>query len=238
MQETSVITCTAEAAGGVYAPGHLGELTQIVDFVLVDAVIEETGSREKRLRLLPSRVVVYFVLALALFEDCSYRGVWGKLTAGLEGLPLVRPAASSLSRARRRVGAAPLRRLFEILAGPVAHLGQAGSFYRGLRTVAVDGTLLHVPDEETLTWRYPKRAGGGVEFGYPLLRLVVLAECGTRVPPPDPHPPPDRGACHSRSHLKTARCRRRSERRPSTPNRTASGITTTLHTSVTCEKRM
>ncbi|WP_413754404.1 transposase domain-containing protein [Streptomyces sp. R-74717] len=180
MQEKSVITRTVEAAGGVYAPGHLDELTQIVDFVLVDSVIEETGSREKRLRLLPSRVVVYFVLALALFEDCSYRGVWGKLTAGLVGLPLVRPAVSSLSRARRRIGATPLRRLFEILAGPVAHLGQAGSFYRGLRTVAVDGTLLHVPDEEAITWRYPKRAGESVEFGYPLLRLVVLVECGTR----------------------------------------------------------
>ncbi|MGW1616589.1 transposase domain-containing protein [Streptomyces sp. NPDC002285] len=165
---------------GVDAPGHLGELTQIVDFVLVDAVIEETGSREKRLRLLPSRVVVYFVLALALFEDCSYRGVWGTLTAGLEGLPLVRPAASSLSRARRRAGTAPLRRLFEILAGPVAHFGQAGSFYRGLRTVAVDGTLLHVPDEEALIWRYIKPVGESVEFGYPLLQLVVLVECGTR----------------------------------------------------------
>jgi hypothetical protein len=180
LQEKSVITRTIETAGGVYAPGHLGELTQIVDFPLVDAVLEETGTRERRLRLLPSRVVVYFVLALALFEDCSYRGVWGKLTAGLEGLPLVRPAVSSLSRARRRIGAAPLRRLFEILAGPVAHRGQAGTFWRGLRTVAVDGTLLHTPDEPTITWRYPKRAGDHLEFGYPLLRLVVLVECGTR----------------------------------------------------------
>ncbi|MFE6692156.1 transposase domain-containing protein [Streptomyces sp. NPDC057743] len=157
----------------------MGELTQIVDFVLVDAVIEETGTRERRLRLLSSRVVVYFVLALALFEDCSYRGVWGKLTAGLEGLPLVRPAVSSLSRARRWIGSVPLRRLFEILAGPVAHLGQTGSFYQGLRAVAMDGTSLHVPDEETLTWRYPKRASKSLEFGYPLLRLVVLVGCGT-----------------------------------------------------------
>jgi hypothetical protein len=47
-------------------------LTQIVDFALVDAVLEETGRREKRLRLLPSRVVVHFVLALALFEHHSY----------------------------------------------------------------------------------------------------------------------------------------------------------------------
>lgn len=180
MQEKSVITRTIETAGGVYAPGHLGELTQIVDFALVDAVVEETGTRERRLRLLPSRVVVYFVLALALFEDCSYRGVWCKLVAGPEGLFLVRPAASSLSRARRRIGAAPLRRLFETLAGPVAHRGQVGAFYRGLRTVAVDGTLLHVPDDEALTWRYAKRAGESVEFGYPLLRLLVLVECGTR----------------------------------------------------------
>jgi hypothetical protein len=164
----------------VYAPGHLGKLTQIVDFALVDAVLEETGTLERRLRLLPSRVVVHFVLALALFEDCSYRGVWGKLVAGLEGLALVRPAISSLSRARRRIGAAPLRRLFETLAGPVAHRGQAGAFWRGLRTVAVDGTLLHTPDESTFTWRYPKRSGDHREFGYPLLRLVVLIECGSR----------------------------------------------------------
>ncbi|MFD8764993.1 transposase domain-containing protein [Streptomyces mirabilis] len=46
-------------------------------------------------------------LPFCLFEDSSYRGVWGKLTAGLEGLPLVRSAVSSLSRARRRIGAAP-----------------------------------------------------------------------------------------------------------------------------------
>ncbi len=67
MPEKSVITRTIITAPGVYAPGHLGELTQIVDFALVDAVLAETGATEKRLRLLPSRVVVYFVLALAVF---------------------------------------------------------------------------------------------------------------------------------------------------------------------------
>ncbi|MET8209124.1 transposase domain-containing protein [Streptomyces sp. NPDC005373] len=77
MQEKSVITRTVEAAGGVYAPGHLGELTQIVDFALVDAVIEETGSRERRLRLLPSRVMVYFVLAV--------RNEVLRVRAGVEG---------------------------------------------------------------------------------------------------------------------------------------------------------
>ena len=58
----TTITRTITIAAGVFAPGHLGELTQIVPFELVDAVLEETGTRERRLRLLPSRVGMYFVL--------------------------------------------------------------------------------------------------------------------------------------------------------------------------------
>jgi Insertion element 4 transposase N-terminal/Transposase DDE domain len=180
LHEESVITRTVRTAPGVLAPGHIGELTQVIDFALVDAVLEETRTRERRRRLLPSRVVVYFVLALALFEHSSYQAVWGKLTAGLGGLGLARPAASSLCRARRRIGAGPLRLLFETLAGPVGTPGQPGVFYRGLRTVAVDGTHLHAPDDPAITWRCPRRAGERLEFGYPLLRLAALVECGTR----------------------------------------------------------
>ncbi len=167
-------------ASDVFAPGHLGELTQVVDPQLVDAVIEETGSRERRVRLLPARVVVYFVLALVFFERSSYQAVWGKLGAGLRGIVVTQPCASSLSRARCRLGSAPLRRLFEVLAGPVATRAQAGSFWRSLRVVAVDGTTLSIPDEEAVTWCFPKHGGQVLEFGYPLLRMVALVECGTR----------------------------------------------------------
>ncbi|MET7458716.1 transposase domain-containing protein [Streptomyces sp. NPDC005574] len=180
MQEQSAITAVRGTASGVHAPGHLGELTQIVDFALVDAVLAETGAQEKRVRLLPARVMVYFFLALALFEHCSYRAVWGKLTMHLPAAVLVRPAVSSLVRARRRLGARPLKLLFHTLAGPVGERGRPGVLYRGLRTVAVDGTSLHVPEDEQVTWRYPKRAGDKREFGYPLLRLLVIVECGTR----------------------------------------------------------
>jgi hypothetical protein len=106
LQKQSVATRAVTVAGGVFAPGHLGELTQIVDFDLVDAVLVETRTVQRRLRLLPSRVVVYFVLALALFGDCSYRATWAKLTAAFTDLPLPRPNVSSLARARRRIGAA------------------------------------------------------------------------------------------------------------------------------------
>ena len=75
----------------VFAPGHIGELTQVIPFELVDAVLEETGTRKRRLRDLPSRVGVYFVLALGLFPRLGYARVWGKLVAGLHGLAVPHP---------------------------------------------------------------------------------------------------------------------------------------------------
>ena len=63
------ITRTITVAAGVFAPGHLGELTWQVPFELADSVLEETRTRERRLRDLPSRVGVYFVLALGLFPS-------------------------------------------------------------------------------------------------------------------------------------------------------------------------
>jgi transposase IS4-like protein len=61
----TTITRSITVAAGVYAPGHLGELTQYVPFELVEAVLSETGRQHERLRALPSRVGVYFVLACA-----------------------------------------------------------------------------------------------------------------------------------------------------------------------------
>lgn len=119
MPDQCVITRKIAVAKGVYAPGHLGELTQILDFDLVDAVAAETGTVQQRVRLLPTRVVIYFVLALALFEHCGYRRVWAKMTAGLRVIKLATPTASALVRARRRVGPKPFRALFTAVAGGV-----------------------------------------------------------------------------------------------------------------------
>jgi Insertion element 4 transposase N-terminal len=69
----TTITKTITVAGGVFAPGHLGELTQIVPFELADVVVTDACASQRRLRLLPSRVGVYFVLALGLFPQW---GIW------------------------------------------------------------------------------------------------------------------------------------------------------------------
>ena len=87
---------------------------------MVDEALAEAGGEQRRVRDLPSRVVVYLLLAACLFPELGYPGVWRKLTAGLAGIPVAAPTAAALAQARRRVGAGPLRFLFGLLRGPAA----------------------------------------------------------------------------------------------------------------------
>ncbi|WP_043486179.1 MULTISPECIES: IS4 family transposase [Streptomyces] len=164
----------------VFAPGHLGELTQVVPPELIDAVLEETGARERRLRCLPSRVGVYFVLALGLFEHLGARLVWTKLAAGLTAR-VPEPSEKALRDLRRRIGPAPVKRLFEVLAGPLAQPSTPGVSYRRWRTVAFDGcSSLIVPDHER-NWSWLGRPASRLgQAGYPRLMLMTLCETGTR----------------------------------------------------------
>jgi hypothetical protein len=75
------VPCLVTVAAGVFAPGHLGELTRYLPFELVDDVLEMTGAVQKRMRALPSRVGMYFVLAMTLFPGIGYLKVWDKMTA-------------------------------------------------------------------------------------------------------------------------------------------------------------
>jgi len=178
---TATITRAVTVAAGVFAPGHLGELTQYLPFELVDDVLQQTRTVQRRLRDLPSRVGVYFVLALGLFPRLGYARVWGKLTAGLAGLPVACPSEKALRDLRRRLGPAPLKALFEVVAGPLAQPHTPGVRFGGMRTVAFDGcNSLKAPDTERNRWwlgRIRYRMGFA---GYPTLRLMALAETGTR----------------------------------------------------------
>nr|WSW58288.1 IS4 family transposase [Streptomyces sp. NBC_00998]WSW64588.1 IS4 family transposase [Streptomyces sp. NBC_00998] len=178
---TVTLTSSITVADGVFAPGHLGELTRHLPFELVDDVLERTGGTQRRLRLLPSRVGVYFVLALALFPQLGYMRVWDKLTCGLRGLLPPRPSEKALREVRRRLGAVPLRLLFETLAGPVAQPITPGVRYRCWRTVAFDGcSSIKAPDRPRVcAWLGKHKHRYGTD-GYPMLKIMVLCETGTR----------------------------------------------------------
>nr|WP_197289252.1 IS4 family transposase [Saccharothrix sp. NRRL B-16348] len=168
-------------AQGVFGPGHLGELTRHLLVDLVDAVVEETRTVQRRMRCLPSRVGVYFVLALALFPSLGYLRVWDKLTTGLKARPHPRPSEKALRDLRRRLGPAPLKAVFEVVAGPLAQPRTPGVCYRRWRTVAFDGcSSVKVPDHERNRAWLGRIATASGWAGYPMLRLMALCETGTR----------------------------------------------------------
>jgi hypothetical protein len=177
----TTVTTVITVAAGVFAPGHLGELTRVVPFELADAVLEEEGGLEKRVRKLPSRCGLYFLLAMCLFPQPGYLGVWGKMTAGLRALGIPDPSATALRDLRRRIGIAPVKRLFEVLAGPLGQPRMPGIMFRGFRTVSFGGCKsIKVPDTATnRAWLGKQNASNG-ETGYPALMLMALVETGTR----------------------------------------------------------
>lgn len=176
----SVITRVRTVAGGRFAPGHLGELTRIVGFDVVDAALAETGTVQARVRDLPSRVVVYLLLAAGLFAEVGFGQVWQRMTAGLHGLPVPTPTDGALAQARRRIGPAPLRALFALLRGPAAGVATKGVYWRGLLVTAIDGTMMCCPDTAANLGVYHRGGGYRGGTGYPLVRLLALVACGTR----------------------------------------------------------
>jgi len=167
-------------AGGVFAPGHLGELTQHLPFEMVDEALAQAGGLQRRLRDLPSRVVVYLLLAACLFPELGYRQVWARMVSGLAGMVVAAPTAAALCQARRRVGVAPLRWLFELLRGPAAGIAVRGTRWHGLLICAIDGTVMSVADSPANLTEFSKQRCNNGGAGYPSLRLTALVACGTR----------------------------------------------------------
>ncbi|MHB8345510.1 MAG: IS4 family transposase [Ferrimicrobium sp.] len=167
----------------------IGVLAKVFPRHIVDNVVEAAGVREQRHRLLPSWLVVYYVLALAFFMDLGGGRVMRKLAGTLawaaRGVIVPIPSDEALSRARTRLGSTPLRLLFDQIAGPLADLETPGAFWRGLRLVSLDGTTLDLQDTganwEAFGGPSTKNADGiRLRGGFPQMRVVALAECGTR----------------------------------------------------------
>jgi len=163
----------------------IGLLTRTFPPELVDRVVEECGRSGQRNRLLPPRVVVYFVLAMCLFSGQGYEEVARLLT---EGLAWARrwsgswqvPTTAAISRARVKLGPEPLKALFEQTARPMANESTIGAWYGRWRLMAVDGTTFDVPDSEENHARFGRpTTHRGERTAFPQVRVVALAECGT-----------------------------------------------------------
>ena len=178
-----------EDEGGLEDRISVGVLARAFPRGLVDEVIDSAGARERRRRVLPAWLTLYFTLALALFTDRGAARVMRKLAGVLawaqRGVTVAVPSEEALSNARSRLGAEPLRLLFLKVAGFVAAPGAAGAWWRGLRLVSLDGTTLDARDEQANWQRFggpSTRTADGrrLRGAFPQVRLVALAECGTR----------------------------------------------------------
>jgi hypothetical protein len=163
----------------------LGVLARTVPGDLIDTVLEETGRATQRQRLLPNRVVVYYVMALALYAQASYGEVLRCLIEGVRwlrvrGAQVTIAGKSGISQARTRVGAEPLRELFWRVARPIAEPGTPGAWYRGLRLVSLDGTTIDLPDQPGIEQAFGRPGASRGVSGFPQVRLITLVETGTR----------------------------------------------------------
>ena len=107
------------------------------------AILTRTARSSERRRCLPAESVIWLVIAMALFAADSIPKVWRRLHPTRDR---PEPTDSAFSQARRRLGVAPLRRLFLETARPMATHQTKGASYRGWRLVGLDGTTLDLPD--------------------------------------------------------------------------------------------
>lgn len=164
----------------------VGVLTQMVPPSAIDAVLRRTGKVSLRQRELPAPVMVYYVIALALYMQSSYREV---LRCVLEGVQWLRgPDArltvtgkSGISQARTRLGWEPLQALHDELVHPIARQETQGAWYRTWRLVSLDGSTLDVADEDANVRRFGRPSASRGASAFPQVRFVSLVENGTHV---------------------------------------------------------
>ena len=164
----------------------LGVIARFFPAAKVREVLQETKRASRRERDLPAHVVVYYVIALALYMRSSYREVLRCLLEGVQWLldPSVSvkvAGKSGISQARSRLGPEPLKKLYETLVVPLAKPRTKGAWYRQWRLVSLDGSTLEVADTQENDRAFGRPGASRGSSAYPQIRFVGLLENGTHV---------------------------------------------------------
>lgn len=164
----------------------LGVIAKFFPVEKIHDVLEQTNRASIRERDLPAHVVVYYVIALALYMRSSYREVLRCLLEGVQWL--LDPSAqvkvagkSGISQARSRLGVEPVKKLYDTVVTPIAGERTKGAWFRQWRLVSLDGSTLDVADtlENDEAFGRPGASRGSSAF--PKIRFVALLENGTHV---------------------------------------------------------
>jgi Insertion element 4 transposase N-terminal/Transposase DDE domain len=164
----------------------LGVIAKYFPVEKVRGALARTGRASVRERDLPAHVVVYYVIALALYMRSSYREVLRCLLEGVQWLldpssPVKVAGKSGISQARTRLGAQPLQELYGAVVTPIAQRPTKGAWYRDWRLVSLDGSTLDVADTAENEKAYGRPGTSRGSSAFPKLRFVGLLENGTHV---------------------------------------------------------
>jgi Insertion element 4 transposase N-terminal/Transposase DDE domain len=165
----------ADEAGRVL--DRLAGLEQVIRPEDIRQALAATGRVNARSCALTHEVVLWVVLAMGIFTDVPIRQVF-KLSRRLR-TEEPSPHRSSLCVARRRLGVAPVRHLFERTVGPLARPDTPGAFAFGLRLMGIDGTVYDVPDSDANAAAFDRPAGMRGAGAFPQVRKLSLVELGT-----------------------------------------------------------
>lgn len=152
-------------------------LEKVIDRSFVEQALEETACFDSRACKLTREVTFWLLLAMGLLTAMPIRQVFKFARSLRFGEPT--PHRSTLCLARQRLGLAPIRRLFELIVRPLATVATKGAFYRGLRLMALDGTVMNVPDSPANAKAFGRTDGGRGQSAFPQVRKLSLVETGT-----------------------------------------------------------
>ena len=162
----------------------LGVIALCFPLMEVQRAIDACGKASRRLRDLPAAVVAYYIIGLSLFPGAAYQSVLRWLLCGLEWLESGKFRVSSkaaLSKARQRLGEAPMRLLFERLALPVSDTKLKGCWWREHHLVVLDGSTLALQDSPSTDSHFGRSTNQHGKEAWPMARFVALAEAGTHL---------------------------------------------------------
>jgi len=164
----------------------LGVIAKFFPIEKIHDVLELTNRASVRERDLPAHVVVYYVIALALYMRSSYRQVLRCLLEGVQWL--LDPAAkvkvagkSGISQARSRLGVEPVKQLYDAVVTPIAEKRTKGAWFRQWRLVSLDGSTLDVADTVENDEAFGRPGASRGSSAFPKIRFVALLENGTHV---------------------------------------------------------
>jgi len=164
----------------------LGVITKTFPIATIEQILSQCGKASLRQRDLPAQVVMYYVIAMALYMQTSYCEVLRCLLEGVKWIfgpsfSINVASKSAISKARTRLGWEPVQKLHDSVVSPIAVRSTRGAWYKRWRLISLDGSTLDVADEEANDKAFGRPGSSRGDTAYPQIRFVSLLENGTHV---------------------------------------------------------